>query len=399
MVNPMRQADSQDRWQPLIVPSDPLIRKPLAPWRARLVQGLGQALVQPALDVPRVVILLNQLALLEAYRGATGAALAVCDAQIRFWRNHAAQPGQSQHLGAVVQPWINMIRLERWRAHLDRSMALYRELAPAQRATCGSLQQRYGIALAFDALDRLEGGDGIARLLDVTFWREYGNVLFDAGRHAELQLHLQGGMRQGNEFLRVTMLELLLVNQVNLGNHAGALSVLRRLPLRPAMTHWLPFKTLEMVAVQRSGGSGFAALVDSVVAGALATADADRDQRDLVLLVDVARVCAKLGLEAEELALLRAAQAMARAMDDEVLGIEVLRRLCARGQEDEGELRQRCAASDYALVRRQIGLAPSDPGTGPDVVGALRALAASGIDACLASLARAPTCAAAAYAM
>jgi hypothetical protein len=165
------------------------------------------------------------------------------------------------------------------------------------------------------------------------------------------------------------------------------------------MTHWLPFKTLEMVVLQRSGGSGFTALVDSVVAAALATAGVDRDQRDLVLLVDVARVCARLGLEAEELALLRAAQTMAHAVDDEVLGFEVLQRLCARGQEDEDMLRRRFAASDYAIVRRKIGLAPSDHATGPDVVGALRALAAADIDACLALLARAPACGAAAHAM
>lgn len=388
----MTNAANPLRCRPLIVPSDPLTRKPIVPWRARLAQALREELGKSALDAPRVVVVLNQLALLEAYRGNIEAALTVCDAQIRFWQAHATLPGQSRHLAAVVQPWINIVRLERWGGNVERSMALYRELGPSHRRSRVGLQQRYGIDLSFDELDRLDGSEGLARTLDVTYWREYGNLLFDRGEQAALRLHLQDGMRHDNEFLRVTSLELLLVDQVNRGHHAAAEAALQRMPLTPAMTHWLPFKTLQMVVAVRNAHAGQAVLVQQVVDGALALAGGDCDERGLILAIAVARVFERLGMRAEETALLQAARTPAQHMDDEVASFEILKRLCALGQEHADALYARFSTSSYAAVRNSLGLGPAHEDGGPDIPGALQALAACDVDGCLARLDRVPAC-------
>lgn len=378
--------DSPNRYQLLIVPSDRMARRSIAPWRATLVQGLRESLRQPALDTARMASALNQLALLEAYEGKTEAALAACDAQIRFWRASAQRAGQAHHMCFVVQPWINIVRLERWRQNVAASMALYCELGPDRRADAGSLQARYGIDATFLELDRLDRSGGTARILDVVYWREYGNLLFAAGPDSELRRHLQAGMRQPNDFLRVVMLEMLLAQQIDMGNHAGALAILRRLPLDASMMYWLPFKAMEMVLAWRDGRRDAAALGATVVAAALAAARDERDERSLLQLVDIARLFERLDRPAEELVLLQAARDLAEDVGDEVLSFDVLQRLALRGQDIACDLRVRFAASAYAVVRRKLGLGAAPAHAGPDLGRALHALAELDLGACAAAL-------------
>lgn len=380
--------NSAKRYQPLIVPSDRMARRPIAPWRATLVQALAGELRKPEADNVRVAVALNQLALLEAYEGNIHSAVAVCDAQIRFWRSSTRSPGNSPHLALTVQPWINIVRLERWSRNLDRSMALYRELAPDRRADFGSFQERYDIDMSFSELDELDRAQGVIQTLDVVYWREYGNLLVATGTDSEMNAHLRTGMRQGNGFLRVVMLEMLLASQVNTGNYAGVISALRRLPLDATRRYWLPFKAMEMYAVQRSGGPGFAGLAETVMDAALSIAHGERDESSLVQLVDVAILFETMGMDAEAITLLLAAQGVAQDIQDEVVLFDVLHRLALHGHDIGCDLRTRFAASSYAVIRNKLGLERQAAEDEHSLMQAVRALAALDLTSCLAFLDR-----------
>jgi hypothetical protein len=387
----MASTGTLDRYQPLINSSDRIARRPIRPWRAALARNLVEAISKPRLELDKIPSALNQLALLEAYQGNNNSALLACEAQIRFWQRISRQPGHAHHLSAVVLPWINIVRLERWTSKLDSSMALYSELAPARRYAPASLQRRYGIALTLDEIGQLEHGAGTASLLDVVYWREYAHLLLHAGAGEKLQQHLQAGLRQEQEFLRVALLETLLAHQATLGNNESALSLVRRMTAsEKKWPHWLHFKTLEMYLVHRVGSREFPSLVDTVVSAALSGEHIERDEGGLALLVDIARLFERLGLRQQELALLRFAHEIAQEVDDEVLLFEVMSRLAVLQPDFGCDLRERFGASSYALVRKKIGLGPQPADPGPDVAQALQALAELDFDSCVLFLERGP---------
>jgi tetratricopeptide (TPR) repeat protein len=379
----MVRVNNSAQYQPLITAGDRLAQRPIKQWRATLVRTLGEELVKPRMESLKLAGFLNQLALLEAYQGNTQGALAACEAQIRFWKASAQLSGHASSLNLVVQPWVNIVRLERWNKNLVRSTALYRELGPAHRSDLGSLQTRYGVEPTFDELDQLDPSAGIAALLDVVYWREYGILLFNTAEGADLQRHLQAGVLQANRFLQVVMLEILLAYQVNLGHYTAALSFLQRLPLSASMVHWLPFKALEMYVAQRVGSADFTSLVMTVADAALSI---EHDERGLVMLVDISRLFGRMDMHAEELALLQAAQHIAHELNDEVLLFEVMHRLSLLGQDIGCDLQEKFAASSYAVVRKKIGLGIQSPNEGPDVVRAIQSLATRDIESCLIHL-------------
>lgn len=386
MKETMASAITLPRYQPLINPSDRLVRRPIAPWRAALLHMLGEALAARRIDVDRVAPALNQLALLEAYQGNTQGALHACDAQIRFWQRLCAEPGYAHHIGALVQPWVNIVRLERWSNKADTSLALYSELAPSRRSGHGSLQHRYGLSLTFDDIDRADPHSGSARLLDAVYWREYAHLLLSTDADHGLQRHLQAGLPQNQGFLRVVLTEILLAYQAKRGQHAPALALLRRMPVAQDPAASIPFKTLEMYLVHAIDSSRSAPLADALLA-ALQSPDLERDVRSLNMLVDIARLMGQLGMAERESAVLRQAAELAHVVKDEVLLFEVERRL-ARSNDDD--LHARFAASSYALVRKGLGLAPEARTAGPDVGRIVESLAELDFSGCLSLLRAAP---------
>lgn len=373
------------RYQPLINPSDRMVRRPIVPWRAALVMTLRDALGAPRPDLDSIAQALNQLSLLEAYQGNTAGALLICDAQIRFWQGIARMPGNANYLNQVIQPWINVLRLERWADKLNSSKSLYRELAPSNRHMPGTLQQRYGIALSLAELDLLEPQAGAGRLLDAVYWREYGHLLLTGGSRAEIEEHLTTGLRTDNRFLRLALTEMLLLYQVDCGNAGHALSVLRRMAIPGAASHWLHFKTLEMYLAGVAEDDAFPELAQTVLSAAQSDAYVEFDVHGLTLLLDIARLSSGFGLCGHELALLRKAEQVADRVEDEVLRFDLSRRLSELVSESPCELRERFSDSCYGLVRTRLGL-PLKPAPGPDVVRAVQSLASLDIEACRAVL-------------
>lgn len=382
----MASAITLPRYQPLINSSDRLVRRPIAAWRAALLHMLGEALAAPSIDVNRVAPALNQLALLEVYQGNTQGALHACDAQIRFWQRLCAQQGYAHHIGAVVQPWVNIVRLERWSNKADTSRVLYSELAPSRRLEHGSLQDRYGLPLTFDDIDRADPHSGSARLLDVVYWREYAHLLLGTDADEALQLHLQAGLPANQGFLRVVLIEILLAYQAKRGQHAPALALLGRLPVAQDPIASIPFKTLEMYLAHAIDTRHSAPLADALLE-ALQSPDLERDVRSLTLLVDIARLFGQLSMPEHELTVLRQAAELAPVVGDEVLQFEVERRLGA----NSSDLHDRFAASSYALVRKGLGLPLEPRTTGPDLWRIVESLAELDFTACLSLLRTAPT--------
>lgn len=377
------------RYLPLINPADRIVRKPLQAWRAELVQTLREAIRTSNVNPENLAPCFNQLALLEAFQGNTAGALLACQAQIRFLQRIAQQPGNEHYLYLVVQPWINVLRLERWSNKLDSSLALYSELGPARRTTMGSLQQRFGLSLTLEELVRFDSSGGMARVLDNVYWREYGHLLLGANAGKDMQQHLQAGLRQvDTTFLRVALLEMLFLYQASTGSAGHALSLLRKMKVDQSGWTALPLKTLEVYLASVSGNGGTAELADAVVIAASSGDHVQHEAQALGLLVDIARVFQNLGMTRHELAVLEQAHQFVDEVGDEVLNFEVMSRLAVLLPDTHWELGKQFSGSSYAAVRRKIGLGLDTAEGASDIVLALQSLADLKYDTCTALLTR-----------
>lgn len=344
-------------YQPLLNSHDRLARIPLGQWRDALCTRLHQAVAGPEPDFEAIAGVLNQLALVDAYQGRGAAAERLCVLQVDFWKNASAAPGREALLGFVIQPWINLVRLERWETRMDNSSTLYREFAPARRTSQGRLQERFAIGLSLHQLIELSADPDIQGVLDNVYWREYARLLLQTGRHEALQAHLQQGLKaETGGYVRLALLEILLLYQAKIGKHAHALDLLRTLRIDDASQYWLHFKAMEMYLHMTSGRSDGGGLAGAIL-DAARTRYSNPDAYSANLLLDVARVFALTNQPDAELGMLDSAIQLAHGIGDEVVQAEAACRraeLCDGGTE---QLQQRFGGTRYALVRRRLGLA------------------------------------------
>ncbi len=378
-------------YEPLICGTDRLARRAIRPWRGamlaalRLAAGRGE---DP--DTGGVAVALNQLALLEAYEGSHANALALCRSQVDFWRTLAAQAGAPGLLGGVIQPLINIVRLERWSAGADGTVSLYGELAPARRGVAGPLLARHGIALGFEGLCALDARADYAALLDNVYWREYGRYLLQAGSEDALQALLGEGLsRPRSAFVQLSLVEILLLQQARSGKHDSAARLLSGLGLAPDSLLWLHFKVCEMFLAQRRGAAEAPALQAAVMDAVRRGRGIRDDAWGLNLLFDIGKVFRLLGCGAEEAELLRLATQAAVRLGDEAVHFDALARLAQLDGDASCALLQQFQHSGYASVRKRLGLAPASACPDPQsavAVAAAAHLARLDFGACLACL-------------
>ncbi len=378
-------------YQPLFHAPDRLVRVALPAWQRQVLAALQRALATSAPALQSIEPLLNLLALFEAYRGDHARALRVSEAQIRFWKHAAA--GDAALLNRTIQPWINVIRLERWQGKFDSSAALYREFAPTQRDLPGTLQARYGVTPTLAGLAALDevsdfNYDG---LFDGVYWHEYGGLLLRAGRLDALRAHVIDGLRgPAGGFAKLSLIENLLAGRAAAGHHDGALKVLASLKTPQHAPYWLHLKTIEVMLLSARDGAAVEAS-EMLFQAALSGQHGNGDVHEAALLIEITRLLDRLGLEAQAQRLAARSLALARAVGDEVLHFEAAVR-CA--DSDGLDVRAMFADSGYALIRRRLGL-PLAAAQGPDVVAAMELLADLRYRDCavLLEAAAAPQCA------
>lgn len=346
-------------YEPLIGGSDKLVRRPLRPWRTSLLASLAGA-VGNEVRFDKIATSLNQLALLEAYEGNSAGALALCDAQIAFWKAVSDGAGRGRYLAYAIQPAINVMRLERWTATERGQVSLYAELSPEGRIRTGMLQARYGIGLSFEQLCRVDSSADYAALVNNVYWREYARYLLQAGEYAPLQALLAQGINvQQAPFIRATLLEILVLLQARCGRYEGASRLLEKMAIPVESMHWLHFKVLAMYVAMQVGAPAALSLLDEVIAALRNGGAIARDAYGLNLLFDISKVFRELGLTAEETELLTRAGQLAAELDDEVVRFDALERLATLAAKPGAALPEQFGQSTYASIRKRLGLAPA----------------------------------------
>ena len=90
---------------------DRLCRPPLRQWANNIHRELQKEFYQEKTDFTRIASLLNLAALVEASRGNTLTARAVCEAELHWLANLLSQESaRATILGLALQPWINIGR-------------------------------------------------------------------------------------------------------------------------------------------------------------------------------------------------------------------------------------------------------------------------------------------------
>ena len=369
--------------------SERLVRLPLGAWESSLAEVLRATLMQSPVQWDAVTGILNVLAVIAAYRGHNDAALGFCEAQIGLSKALSAEPGHAHRLAAVIQPWVNTIRLERWQKKVDSAIPLYRELAPQQRGMMGTLNARYGIGASLDALLRMDESGVYRIVLDNVYWIEYTRWLLATGQTLELQAQLQAGLNSKlSSYAHAGLLEVLLMYQVQIGAHGKARELLARLGRLHSDRNRLPFAVLELY-LGYSCGEGWEPALAAVCGLTRSARYIQHDKFGLSLLCDIALVLRNFGAPPDaELGLLEQAYPLALAIDDEVSLYDVSARLLELDRLPSGGLPDRFRRSGYALVRKGLGLAPL-PAVSGQASGTLLAaqrLSRLDIDGCLHAL-------------
>lgn len=352
-------------YEPLIGASDKLIRSPIPPWRASLIASLAAAIREREINFEGVAVALNRLTLLEAHQGKHANALALCDGQIAFWRGVAEDKtgagtgARKRYLAYAIQPWINIVRLERWKnTVVDGPVSLYRELAPEQRAVHGSLQLRHGIELSLGELCDVNHDVDYAALVNNVYWRENARALLQSGCTEQLQSLLERGLSLPlSGFIRLALVEILILHQARCGSHARAARLLAKMEIAQASPYWLHFKVLEMYLAVKSAAGNAALLTGEVVQAIRAGGHVQRNAYGLNLLFDITKVFRDLECGNEERDLLELAERIAVDLNDEVIQFEAGDRLAALTVQPREALRQKFQHSSYALIRKRLGMA------------------------------------------
>lgn len=376
-------------YRPLIGSAEIVIRAPLPQLRRDAMAWLQRSARHDA-DAGQLAQCLNILSLLEVYRGRSAQAARLCQAQISLFRALAGRAGQPQPLVYAIQPWINLMRLQRWQNQADSSQALYRELGPRQRRQPGRFNRQNGIAPTLQQLCELGHDFSYAGLIDQVYWREYPRLLLSSGEHGVLQQLLAEGLNGAlAPGLRPGLIEILLAHQAALGKFGPALALLERMRVPDGGRYVLHFAVLRMYLAAQAGAAPAARLADDTAARFLAEDQLSRDAYGLHLLSNSIPVFRALGQHGHERALLRLACGLAEQVGDEVLQCEAMQRLSGLGELPRAALRERFGASEYSVVRRQLGLPVAEPAPDDDSARLQRAaahLAALDFGACAAAL-------------
>lgn len=390
--NTMALLNATTFYEPLICTSDKLIRSPIPPWRASLIASLTVAIRERETNFAGIASALNKLALLEAYQGKHANALALCDGQIAFWRRVAGNKAGAETsarkrcLAYAIQPLINIVRLERWKNTLDGPVSLYRELAPEQRAAQGLLQLRHGIELSLGDLCNIDHEADYTELVNTVYWREYARLLLQSGCTEQLQSLLARGLSLPlSRFIRLVLMEILILHQARCGRYASAARLLAKIKITQASSYWLHFKALEMYLAVKSAAGNAALLIGEVMQAIRTGVHAQHNAYGLNLLFDITKVFRDLECDNEESELLELVERIAIDLNDEMIQFEAGDRLATLTGQSREALRQKFQHSSYALIRKRLGMAhtPTPDRSSETLVQAVNQLARENYMRCL----------------
>jgi hypothetical protein len=383
----MAQQENTLFYQPLISANDRIVKMPIAGWGKALRHSLKNAILERDTMIGEVAPCLNQLALLEAYQSNNANALALCNAQINFWRNLFVKSGDRFYLSSAIQPWINIARLNRWQNKIDNSASIYQELSLENRSELGGLSQFLQVDFSLADLCRFDNKEDAINLIDNVYWNEYGRLLLNSDRYTDLQLHIQVGLGLNTSFfIKSALFEILFLYQLKIGKPDRVLHFLNELNFQKDHPYWLQFKVLEMALHVQFHREDAQSLITEACQAVRSENHVMHDARGAQFIFDISKVFRHLGRLEIEIELLQFALSIAQKADDEVLLFEVMERLSVLEQLSPTELLARFCDSSYAIIRKRLNLGAlpnSVCASSPYIVQAANLLAELDFEGCL----------------
>lgn len=356
----MENSNKPCRYQPLIATGEKIIRKPILAWQTELLSALVKKVSERDLESFECAVIFNQLALIEAFQGNNASALAICEAQIEYWRNLAESRKRKTLLPPAIQPWINIIRLERWRQCHASSASLYRELAPESRCSRNSLCERYGVGTTLSELIALsEDGQwgNVENVIDYVFWIEYTSLLLVTEDMSKFAAHLKDGLSGDlRGTLKIRLLELWFKSLMMKGSYSYALSSLRRMNLTKNGRFSFNFGVLELVLLVNMCEPSADTIINDLYARVTSGGVISNDSQGLYLLMELTKLYQQFGAREQKITLYKMLSERAVQLDDEVLSFEARLALSELGQYDPIRLQSEFATSRYGIIRSRLGL-------------------------------------------
>lgn len=340
------------RYVPLIQ-SDTITRQPIHQWRHKLVAELENHL---STGTEVVANIMNQLALLEAYIGNNTAAFNYCRWQIDYWRNLADCQSDNGVLINVIQPWVNIFRLERWQCNHEIALAMYEQISPEKRHLETDLQHRFSVPLTVADILTLPNADVVQGVVEAVYWLESSHLLLVAKDNSALMQRLQQGLA-GNmaSATKMRLLELWFKALNDKGEYARGLSALHRMCLTES-AYSLEFSLLELVLLFNIDADELPKSITVIFDRVMAKNDWEKGPRHLYLLAKISVLFSQIGTQEQYHQLLQLQLNVANSLNDEVIAFEAKSSMADRGWFSSGQLREEFLHSDYQVIRRRLGL-------------------------------------------
>lgn len=334
-----RSVPQDDRFVPvptmssgLLLPYDRIPREPLSAWAERLSQDLVQNLrgLRTVRDLCGAVAAnANNTALVALHQGATSVARMLCKRQF-CWQHRFSRRSKDEAIAArVVQPWVNLARLDGmsgdWQAALARLAGL-RDYQLNGRLELGPVRIRSGAwAAVADTQEYFE------ETLDTMYVLDSLKVLLLNGKFVET---LTFASRLDPDFPR-GLLEFGMEASIVAASWLGDAAEARRIAAsaRSATRGWkhvvFTIRLAEAVAREGDGDEAREVLAPVITVVSRVSAEKKGELQQLYVLQRLSTLCRELGLDQEARSLAEDVYRGARAAADEVFEIESLRTLSA----------------------------------------------------------------------
>lgn len=347
----------QNSYELLVKGNDRSLRVALPLWRAAQMLRMQVALVQPGLDIRVLANSMHQMSLMAVFEGATETARQICHAQIYFWRNLAQASSNPSLLGYVIQPWINLARLERQQQTDGTARSLYQDFAPENRQQPSVLMQHFGIAQSLDELCKLHPEIDCTGVLENVYWREYGLFLLKTGEYSALQGLLERGLScQKCPFVKMALFEMQALLHARMGQPEAGLQLVNSAIGQADQPYHLHLKSLQLHLAHQAGSEAAQTLGEELCALLLSKQPMLANPQNLYLLHGLTRNFMHQGMDQQAAALTPQVAAMAQQLKDETVQFDLAQRAVALGQMSQDQLKQKFKNSSYAYIRKHLGL-------------------------------------------
>ena len=358
----------------LLMPRDRIARAPLARWATQLRAQLAAAragALSPAELSEEVAVVGNNTSLMATHRADAARARALCEGQARWMAALARRTGIAGIAARVVQPWVNLGRLEAMTGQADAALARFAPLAQLAAGRPAAVAGAWVDPREWRVIARSQAE--FRRLMETMWAVDSLRALVQARRVEEVEALAATLAMRSHPALALTAAEASAAAWARAGDPARAGEAAAR--GSAACRGWdrAIFELRRGEAAACAGDRAAAAAHLRPLATAIGGLRPERlaELHPLHVAARVAGACHEAGLHAEALALARQVAAAARAANEEVFELEMLRMVAVLAAGREAARARVAAGAIEAATAYARYQAPGAAGTVPLAVEAL----------------------------